>query len=44
MTWNDVAKMLPEFVQWAVATHGPLPEGQVRQEDYDRLAREYGVF
>jgi hypothetical protein len=41
MTWQDIAAAFPEFVQWAVATHGPLPDGEVVQADYERLAAEY---
>lgn len=41
MTWKDVAVALPEFVQWIVATHGPLPDGEVQQADYERLKTEY---
>jgi hypothetical protein len=41
VTWNDVALCYPEFVQWAVARHGPLPDGEIRQEDYERLAAAY---
>jgi hypothetical protein len=41
MTWNDVATQYPEFVQWAAQRHGPLPDGEVRQEDFERLAAEY---
>lgn len=41
LTWKYVAVRYPEFVQWAVAAHGPLPDGEVRQEDYERLAAEY---
>lgn len=41
MTWKDVARHYPEFVQWAVQTHGPLPEGEVTREDYERLAGAY---
>lgn len=41
MTWNDIVSKYPEFVQWAVASHGPLPDGEVKQEDYEQLADEY---
>jgi hypothetical protein len=37
VTWNDVALRYPEFVQWAVQHAGPLPDGEVREEDYERL-------
>lgn len=39
--WHDVATWYPEFVQWCVAKHGPLPDGPVKQKDYDRLKDEY---
>ena len=37
MTWRDLAVRFPEFVQWIVAKFGPLPEGEVKQEDYERF-------
>jgi hypothetical protein len=42
-TWRDVATRHPEFVQWVVATFGPLPDGPVTQQDYDRYAAAYKV-
>lgn len=41
VTWQDVARQLPVFVAWAVQAHGPLPDGEVQREDYERLAAEY---
>lgn len=41
MTWNDVATNLPEFVQWAVQKYGGLPEGEVTEDDYNRLVTEW---
>lgn len=41
MTWNDIAVQFPEFVQWVVITQGPLPDGEVRQEDYDKFRTAY---
>jgi len=41
MTWADVAIRHPVFVQWAVQRYGPLPDGEVAQEDYERLAASY---
>jgi hypothetical protein len=41
MTWRDLALRYPEFVQWAVQKHGPLPDGPIRQEDYERLKAEF---
>lgn len=43
MTWKDIAVRYPEFIQWAVATHGPLPDGDVKQADYEKLAAEYAA-
>lgn len=40
-TWNQLAKVFPEFVQWIAATHGPLPEGTVTDEDWSRFKAEY---
>lgn len=40
-TWRDVALYFPPFVQWAVAKHGFLPDGEIQQADYKRLAAEY---
>jgi hypothetical protein len=41
MTWHDIAVRYPDFVQWAVQTHGPLPDGEVSEDDYERLALDY---
>lgn len=41
MTWRDVAIAHPEFVQWVVAKHGPLPEGEVDEGQYNLLAAAY---
>lgn len=41
MTWRDIAVRFPEFVQWIVATHGPLHDGPVTKNDYERLRAEY---
>jgi len=41
LTWRWVATQFPEFVQWVVQRHGPLPDGKVVPEDYDRYAAEY---
>ena len=37
MTWEDVAVQYPEFVQWVVQKFGPLPDGEVKKEDYNRF-------
>ena len=41
MTWNDVAEVYPEFVQWIAQTQGPLPDGEVRKADFDKFAAKY---
>ena len=41
VTWKVLATMYPEFVQWAVQKHGPLPEGLVEEELYASLSAEY---
>lgn len=41
MTWQDIAVAYPEFVQWIVATQGPLPEGEVKQDDYEKFRNLY---
>jgi len=41
VTWRDVAVIAPEFVEWVVAAHGPLPEGPVEEDHYNRLVAEY---
>jgi hypothetical protein len=40
LSWRLIAIAQPEFVQWAVQTHGPLPEMCTKPE-YDRLVSEY---
>lgn len=40
-TWRDVAASYPEFVQWVVATFGPLPDGEVTEEDWVRYKDAY---
>ena len=41
MTWRDVAVRFPEFVQWVVATNGPLSDEPVTQDEYDRFVAAY---
>ena len=41
MTWNDVALSYPEFTQWIVQKFGPLPDGPVKLEDYERFKAAY---
>ena len=40
-TWHDAAARYPEFVQWIVATYGPLPDGPITEEDYARFYNDY---
>lgn len=40
-TWRDLAPVYPEFVQWAVQTYGPLLDGPISEDDYNRLVAEY---
>lgn len=41
VTWRQVVAAYPDFGQWAVAKHGPLPEGPVEQVLYESLKSEY---
>lgn len=41
MTWKDIAVRFPQFVQWVTQRHGPLPDGEVKQEDYERYKMEW---
>ena len=44
LTWTEAltSGALPaEFVQWVVARFGPLPDGPIDPEDYQRFAEAY---
>ena len=41
MSWHDVARVRPQFVQWIVQRFGPLPDGEVEREDYARFVNAY---
>jgi hypothetical protein len=41
ITWRVLAVYYPEFVEWIVQRHGPLPEGGIVQADYERFRDEY---
>lgn len=41
LTWKVMTTLLPEFVQWIVQKYGPLPEGPIKQTDYERFKKEY---
>ena len=40
-TWADLAIVYPQFVQWVVQRDGPLSDGPILQEDYERLTAAY---
>jgi len=40
-TWREVAVVLPEWVQWIVAKYGPMPDGPVLKEDWERWGKAY---
>lgn len=44
MTWRDLAARFPEFVQWIVARFGPLPDGPIREADYERFKAAYESY
>lgn len=41
VTWRDLAQSFPDFVEWAVQTFGPLPDGDITRTDYERLTLAY---
>lgn len=41
ITWRDLAQRFPELVQFVAQRHGGLPEGPIRETDYERFAAEY---
>lgn len=41
--WRDIAIHYPEFVQWVVATYGPLPDGLADRDEVERLSKEYNA-
>ena len=41
MTWSQLAEHYPEFVAWVVQKFGPLPEGPVKEADYNRFKAAY---
>lgn len=43
-TWKELAPMYPEFVAWVVQRYGPLPEGPIEQELYDRATDAYRLI
>lgn len=43
ITWRELASIFPQFVQWA-AQRGPLPDGEIREADYSRLAGEFAAL
>lgn len=41
ITWRQMVPIFPQFVQWIAQTVGPLPEGNVQKEDYERFKALY---
>jgi len=44
VTWKELAALggdFTQFVQWIVQTHGPLPDGNIQQADYERYKQLY---
>jgi hypothetical protein len=41
MEWRELVAIQPDFVQWIVQRHGGLPEGPIKEDDYNRLKAEY---
>lgn len=41
ITWRGLAQRYPEFVQFVTQRHGGLPDGPIRETDYQRFAAEY---
>jgi hypothetical protein len=41
MNWKEFALLYPEFVEWIVQKFGPLPEGAIDEEDYNRFKLAY---
>jgi hypothetical protein len=41
VTWAQIARVQPEFVQWIVQKYGPLPDGPVVKSLFDHYAELY---
>jgi len=44
ITWKRMATIYPQyyrFVQWVVQQYGSCPDGEVTEEDYNRLRAAY---
>jgi hypothetical protein len=41
ITWRDIATANPYFVQWVVQRFGPLPDGAIKRDDYDKFVDAY---
>lgn len=44
VTWKKIARAYPEFVQWVVQTYGPVGDGEVDPEHYQRMVRAYNNY
>lgn len=42
--WKTLALLYPRFVEWIVQNHGGVPEGLVKQSDYERYSSEFETF
>ena len=41
ITWSDMTKWYPQFMQWVVQKFGPLPDGAVKTVDYEKFRSAY---
>lgn len=45
LTWKDLVYKFPDFgppfVAWIVQRYGPLPDGPIKEEDYERFRAAY---
>jgi hypothetical protein len=43
ISWRQMAAMVPQFVQWYIATHGPIPDDMpdITEGQYNALRAEY---
>lgn len=41
LSWKDLASAYPEFVTWIVQRYGGVPEGKVKESDYNKYVAAY---
>lgn len=41
MTWETISEVNPRWVEWLVQTYGPLPDGEVEQEQFEEYAKAF---